>query len=252
MVMGPSEGRADKMKYSIITTVHNRRECLKIFMGGIENLIIPEGCGVEFIIVDNGSTDSPREEFDKIKIRRAVKYLEMPAPTENAVAPTKYAVENSTSEILLMYSPEILIPEDIIVKDIENREKSGADCMVLYVPVYVFNRQATIEYSPSRPFKEYFSGIDLSQQKSVKRLMAETWKDLTAGSVARRTWENIGGYDERFKKWGWFAIDFIQRAEKSGVKIIHAGFVIHFDHDRNENPKAHQEYISILEERDGK
>jgi len=216
------------MKISIIVTTYNRANHLN---RGLYTVLSQDIDLHEVIIIDDGGNDHTAKIVDNLRDqfpKRNIKYIyNHNFGYTNCCLAKNIGIRQATGELLIFTEPEVLHIGEVIKAHL-NWHKEGTHLFVSSGMVYfVFAGAAgklTLEHLknpeliPSiQKVIEWKDGYQpQAEDIAVSRKVSASY----CASVRKKDVVAIGGYDERYKVWGWEDIDVQSRLSISGVKCV--------------------------------
>ncbi|MGC8764879.1 MAG: glycosyltransferase family 2 protein [Brevinematia bacterium] len=194
------------LKVSIVMPVYNRGYLLEKVL---YHLTSQEYRNIEYVVVDDGSTDNSREVISKFPM---VKYIYR--ENGGCAAARNTGIFNATGDIILFIDSDVFVPSDIATIHAKYHR--------LY-PDSIIQGQIIRIINVEDAFRRKFSLFDYSR----------SFFDTANVSVAKKHLEKVGGFDEDFKK-GWEDLEIGLRLTKNGLKIkriLKEGYVWHYEGD---------------------
>ena len=256
------------MTVSIIMPTYNKLPRLKLTLVSLRKSLREKG--TEIIVVDDGSTDGPREYLAQLSNNECLR--SMSTDRQGRASARNTAVTFAKGDILLFCDDDILVTDDYVQKHIE-AHKSGSSLMV-------HNRIMSLEYlryfwdpTTGTPFPNYrnyefnrlkskciqeediIKRFDEKISNQAKRLYMDKiiefifnhqletsfgWLSSTGTCVSmiRRDFEEIGGFNLDYGlNWGGEDFDLGYRFSQYGglFKYLERTAAYHIAHYREEN-----------------
>lgn len=195
------------LKVSIVMPVYNRGFMLKQV---IESLLGQTYKKIEFILVDNGSTDNTA---DVIKSFPQVRYVYR--PNGGCAAARNTGIKNASGDIVLFIDSDVICPADLAGTHAACHEKDP--CIIVQGQLV---RIVRLEDACKVPF----SMIHYSR----------SFFDTANVSVRLEHLKKVGGFDEITFRKGWEDLDIGLRLLDSGLKVrrlVKKAYVWHYEGD---------------------
>jgi len=203
---------------------------------------------VEFIVVNDGSTDGTKEYLESMEFPGTIKIINN-QNNGSAVARNK-GIQNSCGDFILFVDNDIILEnnyiEKLIARTRRNPDRVHAGNIGLIplkrVPKIIdllcsgeplpLNQLTNISYIDA-----IYGTLPVAFIRDADIDISCWWGLVTGGNMCfpRQILAAIGGFDESFKSWGPEDIDLTYRAFKGGYKFKFHGdlFLFHLDHARN-------------------
>lgn len=192
----------------------------------------------EIIVIDDGSKDNTREivlkhkkTFPNIKYVYVLKDTEYTSPARAR----NIGFEESTYKYCCFTDPEILVPTNML-KMHNVIHEINEKCIVCTRPI-LMTKEETIKIDDI-DFKDLnLSKLNdlipslLNENIHTLEMNQKQWKDNHFSSFKREDFLKINGVNEKFDKWGFEGIDFVERMISLGLELINVDKVYHMWHD---------------------
>lgn len=226
-----------KTKVSIVILTINSKEMLK---GALENIssVKTNGMNVDCIVVDNGSTDGTKEEFQNYQLKNAnYKFIEtdrnLGFAGGNNVAFRKI-INNDGYTVVL--NDDIILPEDFLIKSLrfmdESQNVGASSPKIYFAKGFEFHRDRYKENQKGKVI--WYAGGDIdwkniyTSHRGVDEVDSDQYSevvdtDLANGAcmiVRNEVFRKVGLLDEGFYLY-WEDADFCQRVKKQGYRVTY-------------------------------
>lgn len=194
-------------RVSIVMPVYNRGYILE---KTLYYLTLQDYENIEYVIVDDGSTDNTSEIVKKFP---KIKYIYR--ENGGCAAARNTGIKNSTGDIILFVDSDVFVPPDLARIHVKYHLKFSRAIVQGQIIRIIRIEDA---------FRQKFSIYDYSR----------SFFDTANVSVRKKDLEKVGGFDEINFKKGWEDLDIGIRLLKDGVKvkrIIREGYVWHYEGD---------------------
>lgn len=194
-------------RVSVVMPVYNRA---KIINQVLTALVSQDYENIEYIIVDDGSTDSTAEIIKKFS---QVKYIYR--KNGGCAAARNTGIASSTGDIILFVDSDVFVPSNLASIHVRYHLKYS-DAIVQGQIIRIIRLEDA--------FRKNFSIYDYSR----------SFFDTANVSVKKCYIEKVGGFDEVNFRKGWEDLDIGLRLVKSGLKIkriFKEGYVWHYEGD---------------------
>lgn len=208
------------MKISIIIPNYNGEDLLKKNLGKVIDLSLGEKYEIEFILVDDGSTDNSLEVAEKIlsskKSSNNFSYTVLKSKKNKGFSSNaNKGVNASTAELLLLLNTDI-IPEKGFLKPLVNHFKDDKVFAVGCMDKSVEGEKTVLRGRGVGSWKRGF----LVHAKGEVYKKNTLWVSGGSGMFRKSIWSKLGGFDPLYNPFYWEDIDLSYRALKSGCKIL--------------------------------
>jgi hypothetical protein len=154
-------------------------------------------------------------------------------PEMNRSKARNLAVESSTGEILVIADADTVAPSGQICEALDKVREEEAAWVIAYERYIQLDGPATRKYLALDPIHRIPPPVQPRWETSAGN----------AGMLVmhRDAWDIVGGYDERFIRWGWedWAIaDALETLVHPQVRV--PGYVLHFCHPRDRDRSKRQ------------
>jgi len=214
------------MKISIIITTYNRAGHLN---RGLYTVLNQKVKPDEILIIDDGSTDHTRQVVENFqKECPFIRYIyNHRLGYKGSALPKNIGIKQATGELLIFTEPECLHLGGVLSQHIAHHEKRDNLFVSSGTVYFVFAsviKSLSLEHfrNPSKileiqPIVEWRDGYQPQHEDiAVSRKVSA----LYCASVRKDDLMAIGGFDERYKKWGWEDIDLQSRLGMVGIQCI--------------------------------
>lgn len=164
----------------------------------------------EAIVVIDGDVDRSQqvvERYSHLPIRSIV----FPE-NRGRVAALNAGLETARGDVLIRCDDDLEPAPDYITRHVESHVGPEQGTVGLYRNVLVPSRYTTVygEQADSL-FRSAAYSADADQR----------WRFWAGNvSVTRNTWKSIGGYDARYRTYGWEDVDYGYRLHEAGIPVI--------------------------------
>lgn len=223
------------IKLSIIIPSYFRSELLNY---GLQSLSKQEGIPVEFetIILNDGVPDETETVCNKYKNELNTKYIftgkrNIPTPIWRIPGfPINIGVKQAKGEIIIIASPEIILIEKDIIKQMIQPLTDGSKLLsITYGKNDVYEKMLAV-------YKEK-GQIDIETYNSLKFILP-TWLPFFM-AMRKDVFLAIGGYDEEFTGYAVDDIEFIQRLRMNGCTYYqNQAHIVHLYHSKYMDVRA--------------
>jgi peptidoglycan/xylan/chitin deacetylase (PgdA/CDA1 family)/GT2 family glycosyltransferase len=202
------------MRFSIVIPTHQRRE---IVARNVAALAKQGRDDFDVIVVVDGSTDGTAEALQALRVPFQLTVLEQ--PTAGAAAARNAGAAAAKGEVLLFLDDD-MEADPALLAEHDRSLREGADLVLGDLPLH-----------PDSPPNVLSAGVGSWARSRRDRLAADPGEvpleDLLTGqmSIARETFERLGGFDTDFTRDGLFGgedIDF-------GYRVLSAGYRVEFN-----------------------
>jgi peptidoglycan/xylan/chitin deacetylase (PgdA/CDA1 family)/GT2 family glycosyltransferase len=199
------------MRFSIVIPTHQRRE---IVIRTVAALADQGRDDLEVVVVVDGSTDGTADALRALAVPFALTVLEQ--PTRGAAAARNAGAAEAIGEILLFLDDDMEAHPSLLAEH-DRSLRGGADLVLGDLPLH-----------PDSPANVLSAGVGSWARSRRERLVAHPdrvpLEDLLTGqmSIARETFERLGGFDAGFTRDGLFGgedIDFGYRVLRAGCRV---------------------------------
>lgn len=224
------------MKIFVVVLNFNGGDFILDCLTSLEDVKKPKGATLEFVVVDNNSTDGSvkaiKEKFPQVTFLESKVNLGF---AEGNNVGLRYAVDNGADEIIVL-NPDTVVDQDLVInldKIAQKNPKAGIlGPKIYFAPGYEFHKG---KYQKSERGKViWYAGgvmdwdnvlashhgvdeVDRGQHEKIGKT------DFISGCcmmVKREVFENIGFFDSRYFLY-WEDNDFSQRAKKAGFGLLY-------------------------------
>jgi glycosyltransferase involved in cell wall biosynthesis len=196
---------------------------------------VPTGWSVEFLIIDNGSTDSTEAVFQASDLaKRSARYISEPRPGQSYAR--NRAIQEARGEIILWTDDDVRVPDDWIERMCKPILENRADAVTGGV-VFPSHINALLDELPDPQLRGWFASTDQLGHGRPERLVGANM------AFHRRVLSKVPGFDVELGPGGRAAMGFgddtlfSKQLREAGYAIIGALDVTvdhHFDLDRLE------------------
>lgn len=214
-----------KSKVSIILPVYNQYFSLLQTLKGLNSQ--QTTVDFEIIIVDDGSTDE-LAYIDEISVPKAEKCKIVHQKNFGRAIARNTGIRYSNAEILVFCDGD-RVPSPHFVEEHFISQASGAP-VVIGAPFEYFGKKCVWESNEldwaaiTRFSREafYFRRAKKIYNECGKTLSEQAYLTLLIGntSINKKVFENVGGFDRRFKEWGFEHYELGYRIQKAGYKFL--------------------------------
>lgn len=173
----------------------------------------------------DGSTDGTAGALRGLRPSRPLQVFEQ--ENAGAAAARNAGAATARGELLLLLDDD-MEPDPTLLRAHDRAHRNGADVVLGHLPLH-----------PASPRTALSAGVEHWTEDRRRRLVAAGGEvpldDLLTGqvSIARETFERVGGFDTSFTRDGLFGgedIDFGYRLVQAGYRIVFAEDAISFQH----------------------
>lgn len=195
------------LKVSVVMPVYNRGAILK---GVIEGLLAQTYSNIEFILVDDGSTDNTASVIQSFP---QVKYVYR--PNGGCAAARNTGISNATGDVVLFIDSDVFCPPHLAEVHAAFHTQNNR---------WIVQGQLVRIIKLEDAYKVPFSMVHYSR----------SFFDTANVSVRREHLLAVGGFDEVNFKKGWEDLDLGLRLIKKGIKpkrLVTEAYVWHYEGD---------------------
>lgn len=220
------------MKMSVVTTLHNRPEHLRLLVAALAGQSRQPD---ELVVADDGSDEATMSALDAFlpSCGFPVKVVRQEHRGYRVAAARNMGIRAATGDYLLFLDCDIAPLPDVLAV----HERRSAPGRVLAGNRALLDEAVTNALFAARPtpaeadWEEAWGSADHSEQMEAERLfqhyarlrrwhLARAHKPKVLGchfSLYREDVERVNGFDENFEGWGYEDDDFARRLYKAGV-----------------------------------
>lgn len=212
-------GRDSAIALSVCVNTRNRAEDLAFMLENLARLRVPQGRGVEFIIVDNGSTDATPAVLDAATARFPFCLKAVQEPTRGSGAAHNCALRHARGEVIAWTDDDCVPSEDWIERILAHFDDDPA--------LYILTGRVEL-YDPSH----YPMTINTSLDPGILDGLGTSGRSVIGCNLAfrRRLIDRIGVFDPRFGAGAPLRsaedMDFAYRALRKGYRIAYTPDVL--------------------------
>jgi glycosyltransferase involved in cell wall biosynthesis len=246
---------------SVVIITYNKLNYLKTVLKNLNNQTKLRN--VEFVVVNDGSTDGTKEFLDRLETKFHLKKINI--PNSGSAVARNTGIRNSTGDNILFIDDDILMEPLYISKLLKSLAKypdrvhagnirlipldKVPDVMELMDSgIVVGNRTLSkISYTDA-----IYGTLQVAYRNNNNAEISCWWGLVTGGNICfpRAVIEDVGYFDDSFKNWGPEDIDLTYRAFKKNFKLKFNSIanLYHMDHSRNpmEIKEAMARNVSLL------
>jgi GT2 family glycosyltransferase len=209
------------MRVSFVVPTFRRPDTLRSTLGALLQLDYAPG-DYEVVVVDDGSGDGTAEVVTGLAGTDArIRYH--PQPNSGVATARNNGARAATGELLIFLDDDMLVEPDHIRAHLAVREQHG-DCLVNGHWLFSDETRRALEQTPFGRYRmvledeirERFAKVDIGQGRF--EVTSVTAANL---GVSARTFEALGGFDERFPYAGYEDQEFSYRAHEAGHRFIY-------------------------------
>jgi GT2 family glycosyltransferase len=231
---------------SVVIITYNKLTYLKAVLSNLTHLTVTND--VEFVIVNDGSTDKSKEFLENLEFPYKVKIIN--TPNGGSAIARNTGIKNSCGEFVLFVDNDIILEHNYFKKLILYTKKNP-DCVhagniglisIKNVPK-IINKLCSgktllkTDLSKISYLDAIYGTLPIAFKNDANKDISCWWGLVTGGNMCfpRKMLDILDGFDESFKSWGPEDIDLTFRAFKMGFKFkFHNDLALfHLDHERN-------------------
>ncbi len=212
------------MRLSVIIPTHERPAALQRTLGALAEQSL-EADSFEVIVVDDGSAESTRVRLRELQASHRFQLLEQPngglASARNAGA------ERAQGAVLLFLDDDVVPGHDSLAQHVRiHEQESGPLAVVGSLPF-----PESIARDSFLWYLDRSGHFDLYQNPHKYPAGRPPMPPLNGNSsVSRRTFADVGGYDDSFRQYGGEDLEMGYRLAAAGVRFVYCPEAVGWHH----------------------
>ncbi len=174
------------MKISIITVVYNGAKYIEQAMQSVLKQRLPDGCELEYIVIDGGSTDGTVEIIEKYRSKLGYFVSRPDTGIYNAM---NKGIKHASGDVIGILNADDFYADEYVLQDVIKEFAQNTKLEAVYANleyVHADDIEKVVRYWKSRPYK--------------KGLFKMGWHPAHPTLFVRRqVYERCGIFDENFK-----------------------------------------------------
>lgn len=203
--------RVSGPRFSVVIPTHQRRDVVVRMIGALER---QSSRDFEVIVVDDGSKDDTAAALRELTTSFPLLVLEQ--AHDGQAAARNLGARHASGELLLFLDDDMEADPELLAEH-DRSHREGANMVLGHIPLH--------PSSPSNLLSDGVAGWSERRRERLARGGEVPIADLLTGqlSVARETFERLGGFDTGFTRDGLFGgedLDFGQRLKDEGLRVV--------------------------------
>lgn len=210
---------------SVVIPTYNRAEFIVPAIESVLNQRLPEGWGLEVIVVDDESTDATEDILKQFKSK--IQYYKIPHSGMPAV-PRNYGLKKASGELIAFQDSDDLWAPDKLLTQIELFDDEAT--------VFSFANAETMSTSGKKSGKQVVTKKQLEVGQTLEGLLKENVVSTLTVMARKSVFDTVGGFNESPKLRAVEDYELWLRvlaAYPSGAKSINKPLAIYRQHENN-------------------
>ena len=202
------------MKISVVIGTYNQKQTLEMVLRSFADQTI-SASDYEVVVIDSSSSDGTDQMMNHLKVPYSLKYIVKENKGKSSAR--NHGVMEARSEIVLLTDADMIAAKDLLENHLlahHQKKNSSVEGVT-----YNLNKKVTVdELKPDSPEVKPYIKQRLRNGQKLK------WSYFLSGnlSLKKSTFIRAGGFDEKFRIYGWEDIELGYRLKKMGVPLIYS------------------------------